>query len=211
MTTGSVLVVEDEPRIRHFLRMALEGEGIRVLEAHSLANGITLMGEQGASLVILDLGLPDGDGMDFIRTVRDWSSVPILVLSARNLEADKVTALDAGADDYLAKPFGVAELLAIVSFGDVVVDRASRLVTKAQQSVHLTPREYHLLTVLLSQPGKVITQRQLLRDVWGAGHYEDGHYVRIYIGRLRQKLEQDPTQPKHIVTETGVGYRFVVG
>ena len=113
MTTGSVLVVEDEPRIRHFLRMALEGEGIRVLEAHSLANGITLMGEQGASLVILDLGLPDGDGMDFIRTVRDWSSVPILVLSARNLEADKVTALDAGADDYLAKPFGVAELLAI--------------------------------------------------------------------------------------------------
>ena len=229
MTTGSVLVVEDEPRIRHFLRMALEGEGIRVLEAHSLANGITLMGEQGASLVILDLGLPDGDGMDFIRTVRDWSSVPILVLSARNLEADKVTALDAGADDYLAKPFGVAELLArvralkrrrdragdegsaIVSFGDVVVDRASRLVTKAQQGVHLTPREYHLLTVLLSQPGKVITQRQLLRDVWGAGHSEDGHYVRIYIGRLRQKIELDPTQPKHIVTETGVGYRFVAG
>ena len=229
MTTGNILVVEDEPRIRHFLRMALEGEGIRVIEACSIASGITLMGEQGAGLVILDLGLPDGDGIDFIRAVRDWSNVPILVLSARNLEADKVTALDAGADDYLAKPFGVAELLArvralkrrrdrsggdegsaVVSFGDVVVDRANRLVMRAQQNVHLTPREYHLLTVLLSQPGKVITQRQLLRDVWGAGHSEDGHYVRIYIGRLRQKLETDPTQPKHIVTETGVGYRFVV-
>ncbi|MEN9503264.1 MAG: hypothetical protein RI964_2549 [Pseudomonadota bacterium] len=227
MTNNNVLIVEDEPRIRHFLRMALEGEGIRVMEACSIAHGVTLMSEQGSvGLVILDLGLPDGDGVDFIRIVRDWSTVPILVLSARNLEADKVNALDAGADDYLAKPFGIAELLArvralrrrremanddaaaVISFGDVVVDRASRTVTRQQATVHLTPREYHLLLVLLAQPNKVITQRQLLREVWGAGHSEDGHYVRIYMGRLRQKLENNPAQPKHLLTETGIGYRF---
>ncbi len=226
---NNVLIIEDEPRIRHFLRMALEGDGIRVTEAGTLALGLSSLTEQGAGLVILDLGLPDGDGInDFIKKVRHWSNVPILVLSARNLEADKVNALDAGADDYLAKPFGVGELLArvralkrrserstdeeasaIIAFGEVVVDRGMRIVTRNAETIHLTPREYHLLMVLLAQPGKVLTQRQLLREVWGAGHSNDGHYLRIYIGRLRQKLEVDPTQPKHFLTETGVGYRFV--
>jgi two-component system KDP operon response regulator KdpE len=163
--------------------------------------------------------------------LRTWSDIPVLVLSARSLEADKVEALDAGADDYLAKPFGVAELLArvralkrrrekrqtetgepeaIVQFGEVIVDRAKRTIVRADEALHLTPREYHLLTVFLAQPGKVLTQRQLLKEVWGGGHAEDGHYLRIYVGRLRQKLEIDPTQPKHLLTETGVGYRFML-
>lgn len=229
MNGNSVLIVEDEARIRQFLRTALEAEGCKVLEAPTVAGGLALAGEYRPSLVILDLGLPDADGTEFIRTLRSWSDVPVLVLSARHLETDKVAALDMGADDYLAKPFGVAELLArlralkrrrekrmededdfaIIQFGEVKVDRSNRSITRNAEPVHLTPREYHLLTVLLGQPGKVLTQRQLLRDVWGAGHSEDGHYVRIYIGRLRQKLETNPAQPRYLLTETGVGYRFM--
>lgn len=226
MENTSVLVVEDEYRIRQFLRAALEGEGCKVLEAPTVAAGLALVSEYKPELVILDLGLPDADGRQFIRSLRGWSDVPIMVLSARNLEADKVNLLDAGADDYLAKPFGVAELLArlralkrrrdqrptdssaIVKFGDIMVDQVNRLTFRKGEQVHLTPREYHLLTIMLAQPGKVLTQRQLLREVWGAGHSEDGHYLRIYIGRLRQKLEVDPSQPQHLLTETGVGYRF---
>lgn len=227
MSSNSVLIVEDEPRIRQFLRTALEADSYKVLEASTVSAGLGLTGEYRPSLVILDLGLPDADGLDFIRTLRSWSDVPVLVLSARNLETDKVTALDMGADDYLAKPFSVTELqarlralkrrrekrpvddFAVICFADVIVDRANRVITRNGESVHLTPREYHLLTVLLAQPGKVLTQRQLLREVWGAGHSEDGHYLRIYMGRLRQKLESDPARPKHLLTETGIGYRFV--
>lgn len=226
MNGNSVLIVEDEPRIRQFLRTALETEGCKVLEAPTVAGGLGLAGEYKPSVVVLDLGLPDADGIEFIRTLRSWSDVPVLVLSARNLETDKVEALDMGADDYLAKPFSVSELLArlralkrrrdkrpedvhaVIRFSGVVVDRANRSITRSDEIVHLTPREYHLLTVLLAQPGKVLTQRQLLREVWGAGHSEDGHYLRIYIGRLRQKLEEDPARPRHLLTETGVGYRF---
>ncbi|MBJ6608820.1 MAG: response regulator [Candidatus Thiothrix moscowensis] len=226
MNNNSVLIVEDEPRIRQFLRTALETEGFKVLEAPTVTGGLGLAGEYRPGLVVLDLGLPDADGIEFIRILRSWSDVPVLVLSARNMESDKVAALDVGADDYLAKPFGVTELLArlralrrrrekrptddfaVIRFGEVVVDRANRAITRSGEAVHLTPREYHLLTVLLAQPGKILTQRQLLREVWGTGHAEDGHYIRIYIGRLRQKLETDPTHPRHLLTETGVGYRF---
>jgi two-component system KDP operon response regulator KdpE len=175
--------------------------------------------------------LPDGDGLDVIRDVRGWSAVPIVVLSARSDEADKIAALDAGADDYLTKPFGVGELLARVranlrrprtasadgkadeslfSFGDVVVDRKARLVRRAGVEVHLTPTEYRLLLVLVANVGRVLTHRQLLREVWGPSHADQSHYLRIYMGHLRQKLESDPAQPQHLLTETAVGYRLVV-
>lgn len=228
MNGNVILIVEDELRIRQFLRTALEAEGYKVLEASTVVSGLGLASEYKPSAIILDLGLPDADGAEFILTLRNWSDVPLLVLSARNLETDKVTALDMGADDYLVKPFSVAELQArlralkrrrekrmteddpVIRFADVVVDRANRSVIRHGELIHLTPREYLLLTVMLAQPGKVLTQRQLLREVWGAGHSEDGHYLRIYIGRLRQKLEEQPTHPRHLLTETGVGYRFML-
>lgn len=227
MNNNIVLVVDDESSIRQTLRAVLESRNYKVLEASTVASGLGLAGEYRPGVVVLDLGLPDADGTEFIRTLRSWSDVPVLVLSARSVEADKVAALDAGADDYLVKPFGIAELLArlralrrrrekrqeddfaTIQFGEVVVDRANRAITRNAEPVRLTPREYHLLTVLLAQPGKVLTQRQLLREVWGAGHSEDGHYLRIYIGRLRQKLETNPAQPRYLLTETGIGYRFM--
>lgn len=222
----TALIVEDDPHIRRFVRLALEGEGCRALEAGRLRGGLELAAQAGPDLVVLDLGLPDGDGLDFIRAYRGWSEQPILVLSARGLEADKVAALDTGADDYLAKPFGVAELLARtrallrraerrseaeaprIAFGDVEVDLVGRIVRRAGETVHLTPREYHLLTALATRPGRVQTQRQLLTEVWGPGHANQGHYLRIYVGRLRHKLEADPARPRHLVTVLGVGYRF---
>jgi two-component system KDP operon response regulator KdpE len=222
------LLVEDEPQIRRFVRMALEAEGWQVCEAESMKRGLIDTGTRKPNLVILDLGLPDGDGVDFIRDVRKWSTVPIVVLSARVDEADKVTALDAGADDYLIKPFGVGELLArvratlrrqrqpgtnsdgISRFGDVRIDLQARLVTKAGQPVHLTPTEYRLLTTLVANAGRVITNRQLLREVWGPSNTDNGHYLRVYMGHLRQKLEDDPTQPAYLLTETAVGYRLFV-
>ena len=219
-----VLIVEDEAPIRRFVRLALLGEGCEVVEAGTLREGLARAGDSQPDLVILDLGLPDGDGLDFIRACRAWSDRPLLVLSARGQEADKVAALDAGADDYLAKPFGVAELLARVrallrrrvadagearrEFGRVAVDLARREVRVAGEAVHLTPIEYRLLTVFLGHPGRVLTHRQLLREVWGPGHAERGHILRVYVGRLRHLLEQDPAQPRHLLTETGVGYRF---
>jgi two-component system KDP operon response regulator KdpE len=209
------------------VRHALEAEGFRVHEAETLQRGMIEAGTRKPDLVILDLGLPDGDGTDFIRAVRAWSGVPIVVLSARVGEHDKVEALDAGADDYLSKPFGVAELLArvraslrrsarsgdepgpVVRFGEVAVDLVNRRVTRGEQEVHLTQVEFRLLAVLLGHPGKVLTHRLLLREVWGPSYVEHSHYLRIYMGHLRQKLEADPARPRHLITETGIGYRFV--
>ncbi len=220
-----VLVIEDEKQIRRFVRAALEEEGCRVFEADTLAGGLVEAGERKPDLIMLDLGLPDGNGVDFIRDLRGWSDTPILVLSARSNEKDKVQALDAGADDYLTKPFGVAELRArarallrrqsrtedpspLFEFGEVKVDLSRRVVTRNGEPVRLTPIEYRLLCVLLGNAGKVLTQRHLLREVWGPSSVESYHYLRIYVGHLRHKLEVDPTQPRHFQTETGVGYRF---
>ena len=229
MPAPVALIVEDEPQIRRFVRGALEGEGWVVHEAQTLKRGLIEAGTRKPDLLVVDLGLPDGDGVDLIRDVRGWSSVPVIVLSARADEDDKIEALDAGADDYLTKPFGVGELLARVRanlrrprggeaadesstfrFGDVEVDRLARIVRRAGVDVHLTPIEYRLLTVLVANAGRVLTHRQLLRDVWGPGHTEQSHYLRIYMGHLRGKLEAEPAQPKHLLTETAVGYRLVV-
>jgi len=223
-----ILIVEDEPHIRRFVRMALETEGWHVFESETARRGLIDAGTRKPDLIILDLGLPDGNGIDFILDLRKWSSIPIIVLSARNEEQDKIRALDAGADDYLTKPFGVGELMAriramqrrdlqshanesgVVRFGDVSIDLASRLVTRANQVVHLTPIEYRLLTMLVKNAGRVVTSQQLLRAVWGPSHSESGHYLRIYMSHLRQKLEDDPARPKYLQTETAVGYRLLL-
>lgn len=222
------LLVEDEPQIRRFVRAAMEEEGWQVFETETIKRGLIDAGTRKPNLIILDLGLPDGDGIDFILDIRKWSPVPIIVLSARTSETEKIKALDAGADDYLVKPFGVGELLArvrstvrrhrrldtdvqgAIQFGDVKVDLNARLVTKANQMVHLTPTEYRLLTVLVANAGRVVTNPQLLREVWGPSHSESGHYLRIYMGHLRQKLEDDPAQPRYLLTETAVGYRLLL-
>ena len=233
MPSPCVVVIEDEPQIRRFFRVALEAEGWQVHEADTAKKGLSEAGTRKPDLLVLDLGLPDGDGLDVIRAVRSWSGVPILVLSARSDERDKIAALDAGADDYLTKPFGVGELLARVRanlrrpraaqgdchasepvdplfrFGAVEVDRAARLVRRAGAEVHLTPIEYRLLSVLVANAGRVLTHRQLLREVWGPSHAGQSHYLRIYMGHLRQKLELDPAQPQHLLTETAVGYRLL--
>jgi two-component system KDP operon response regulator KdpE len=223
----TALLIEDEPQIRRFVRVALEAEGWQIFEAESMKRGLIEAGTRKPSLIILDLGLPDGDGVDFIRDLREWSAIPIIVLSARVNEADKINALDAGADDYLTKPFGSGELLArvratlrrqqptvnengVIQFGDVTIALNERLITKSGQPVHLTPTEYRLLTVLLTNAGRVVTNPQLLRSVWGPSHSESGHYLRVYMGHLRRKLEDDPAQPKYLQTETAVGYRLVL-
>ncbi|MDR3481626.1 MAG: two-component system response regulator KdpE [Burkholderiaceae bacterium] len=226
--TPVALLIEDEPQIRRFVRASLEAEGWQVFETETLKRGLIEAGTRKPNLIVLDLGLPDGDGVDFISDVREWSTVPIIVLSARVGEADKIKALDAGADDYLTKPFGSGELLArvratlrrqrlpanndngVVQFGDVAVDMRERQVTKGGENVHLTPTEYRLLTALLNNAGRVVTNPQLLREVWGPSHSESGHYLRVYMGHLRQKLEDDPAQPKYLQTETAVGYRLVL-
>ena len=232
MSSPTVVVIEDEPQIRRFVRTALEAEGWQVHEADTAKKGLVEAGTRKPDLLVLDLGLPDGDGLDVIRDVRGWSGVPIIVLSARSDELDKIAALDAGADDYLTKPFGVGELLArvranlrrprnaagdgaatdddpVFKFGEVAVDRTARIARRAGQEVHLTPIEYRLLSVLMANAGRVLTHRQLLREVWGPSHVDHSHYLRIYMGHLRQKLEVDPTQPQHLLTETAVGYRLV--
>ena len=225
-TAPKVLLIEDEKQIRRFVRAALEDEGCQVIEAETMAQGLIEAGSRKPDLLVLDLGLPDGNGVDLIRDLRGWSDVPILILSARSQENDKIDALDAGADDYLTKPFAVGELRArvrallrrsyrngdaatpVVEFGDVTVDLSRRLVSRGGETVHLTPLEYRLLATLLGHPGRVLTQRNLLREIWGPSYVESSHYLRVYVGHLRQKLEDDPTQPKHFLTETGVGYRF---
>ena len=222
----SAVLIEDEAQIRRFVRAALEQEHWQVFEATTIAQGLVECGTRKPDLVVLDLGLPDGDGTDLIRDLRGWSQVPVIVLSARSDEHQKVSALDAGADDYLTKPFGIAELLArvrvatrrqagangqtSVSFADVVVDLTTRSVTKAGVDVHLTPIEYRLLTTLIAHAGKVLTHRHLLRDVWGPSHVESHHYLRVYMGNLRAKLETDPAQPRHLLTVTAVGYRLLL-
>jgi two-component system KDP operon response regulator KdpE len=223
------ILIEDEPQIRRFVRTALEAEGWSVHEAETMRQGLTDARTRRPDLIILDLGLPDGSGGEFLQEFRGWSKVPVIVLSARVGEEDKITALDAGADDYLTKPFGVGELLArvrassrrrlqagatpgagaVFEFGDVKIDLSLRTVHKGGAAIHLTPIEYRLLTLLIANAGKVLTHRQILREVWGPAHSEDGHYVRVYMGHLRQKLEDDPAQPRHILTETAVGYRLV--
>ncbi len=226
--TPIALVLEDEREIRHFVRSALEAEGWQVFEATTVKQGLVEAGTRRPDLVIADLGLPDGDGVDFIRDVRTWSGVPIIVLSARTQESEKVAALDAGADDFITKPFGMAELLArtranlrraragrpgadsVFRFGEVEVDLAARVVRRRGAEVHLTPIEYRLLGVLITNAGRVLTHPHLLREVWGPAHSQSTHYLRVYMGNLRQKLEDDSAQPRHIVTETGVGYRLLV-
>ncbi|KVR20436.1 two-component system response regulator [Burkholderia ubonensis] len=223
----TVVLIEDEKQIRRFVRAALEEEDIAVCEAETGKQGLIDAATRKPDLVIVDLGLPDTDGLDVIRELRGWSEVPVIVLSARTQEDEKVAALDAGADDYLTKPFGVSELRARiraqlrrrnqgganespkVSFGAVSVDLAMRQVWRDGEIVHLTPLEYRLLATLVRHAGRVLTHRQLLRDVWGPSHVESHHYLRIYMAHLRQKLERDPAQPEYIVTETGVGYRLV--
>ncbi len=226
------LIVEDEPSIRRFVRMALEAEGWQVHEAETVRQGLVDAGTRRPDLVILDLGLPDDDGLNYLRDLRAWSGVAVIVLSARTNEADKIAALDAGADDYLCKPFGVGELMARVRvaqrrsqsmakassdepaqtlfrFGEVEVDLALRRVLRAGVPVHLTPLEYRLLTHLIANAGKVLTHRQMLKAVWGPSHVEDNHYLRVYMGNLRQKLELHPAAPQHLLTETAVGYRLL--
>jgi two-component system KDP operon response regulator KdpE len=235
MSSPVAILIEDEPQIRRFVRLALEAEGWQVHEADTAKRGLLDAGTRKPDLLVVDLGLPDGDGLDVIRDVRTWSNVPIVVLSARSDESDKIAALDAGADDYLTKPFGVGELLArvranlrrprtgsgnastsgvdeedpVFRFGEVAVDRQARVVRRNSEEVHLTPIEYRLLMALISNAGRVMTQRQLLKVVWGPSHTEQGHYLRIYMGHLRQKLERDPAQPEHLLTETAVGYRLM--
>ena len=225
-----VLLVEDDRHIRRFLRTSLETEGWRVFEAETLRQGVIDAATRKPDLVIADLGLPDGDGVDLIRELRTWSQVPVIVLSARSDEGEKVRALDAGADDYIEKPFGVSELLArvrahrrrqqggqpgeggsLVTIGNVEIDLAARIVRKSGAEVHLTPLEYRLLGVLLANAGRVLTHRHLLREVWGPSHVEQNHYLRVFMGTLRHKLEDDPAQPRMLVTETGVGYRLIAG
>lgn len=221
----SIVIIEDDAPIRRFLRSTLEAEEFAVFETERGREGLQLAATRKPELLILDLGLPDMDGVDVIRDLRSWSRVPVIVLSARSEETAKVAALDAGADDYLVKPFGTAELLArvrvalrharrnedgeaVFAFGDVSLDLAARRVQKNNAEVHLTPIEYRLLATLVAHAGKVLTHRQLLREVWGPNAVEHSHYLRIYMAQLRQKLESDPTQPRHLLTETGVGYRL---
>jgi len=222
---AQILLIEDEPQIRRFVRSSLEGQGWQVAEAGNGRQGLIEAGSRKPELVILDLGLPDMDGVDLIREFRGWSAAPVLILSARGDERDKITALDAGADDYLTKPFGVGELLArvrallcrqarsaegspLLAFSDVVVDFSHHMVSRSGEPVHLTPIEYRLLCAMAAGAGKVLTHRHLMREVWGPGHSESSHYLRIYMSQLRRKLEADSAQPRHFLTETGIGYRF---
>ena len=222
-----MLVVEDDPTIGHGLRTALQAQGYAVTWCEKGADALVAAGHTPFDLALLDLGLPDADGLEVTRQLREWSSIPIIVLSARGQEQDKVAALDLGADDYLTKPFGVEELLArirvalrhaslppgssadpIFEAGDLKMDLAQRQVFRAGKEVHLTPTEYKLLATLVRHAGKLLTHRQLLHEVWGNNFVSQTHYLRIYVMQLRQKIEQDPTRPRLLLTEPGVGYRF---
>jgi two-component system KDP operon response regulator KdpE len=224
-----VVLIEDEPQIRRFLRATLTGQGYRLFEATTGAIGLVEAGSRQPDVVIVDLGLPDMDGLEVIRRLREWTAVPVIVLSARGQERDKVTALDAGADDYVSKPFGAGELLARIRValrhaasasseaaeapfkaGELHVDLLRRQVLVGGTEVRLTPIEYKLLTTLVRHAGKVVTHQQLLREVWGPAHTDQAHYVRIYMAHLRHKLEAEPARPRYLLTEPGVGYRLAV-
>jgi two-component system KDP operon response regulator KdpE len=224
--SATILVVEDERDIRQFLRSSLGAEGYRVVESPNGRRGTLDAGMHKPDLAIVDLGLPDFDGVEVIRRIREWSPMPILVLSARIQERSKIEALDAGADDYVTKPFGVGELLArvraalrhamrpssgrnILSLEKTTIDFDKRLARRDDAEVHLTPIEFRLLACLAKHLGMVVTHRQLLTEVWGPTHATDTHYLRVYMKQLREKLEVDPVQPRHLLTETGVGYRLV--
>jgi two-component system KDP operon response regulator KdpE len=222
-----ILLIEDEPQMRRFLRTALGANDYRLVEAESAKEGLAHAASRNPDVILLDLGLPDRDGLEVTRELREWSATPIIVLSARGREEDKVKALDLGADDYLTKPFGVDELLArirvalrhaamppgsppepVFEVGELRVDLAARRVWRAGEEVHLTPTEYKLLTTLVRHAGRVLTHRQLLKDVWGATYPNQSHYVRVYMAQLRQKIEADPARPRLLLTEPGVGYRL---
>jgi two-component system KDP operon response regulator KdpE len=221
-----VLVIEDEPQMRRFLRASLASHGFRLLESGTAGEALSLVAGQNPEVILLDLGLPDRDGIALTRELRGWSRVPIIVISARGREADKVEALDAGADDYLTKPFAVNELFArirvalrharqsggtaepVVELGALRIDFGRREVRLADREVHLTPIEYRLLALLAQNAGKVLTQRQILEEVWGRGHAQQIHYLRVYMAQLRRKIESDPARPRLLVTEPGVGYRL---
>jgi two-component system KDP operon response regulator KdpE len=220
-----VLVVDDEPQIRRLLRVSLAAQGYHLIEASSGEQALTRAATEYPDLVILDLGLPDMDGQEVVRRLREWTEVPIIVLSVRDREKDKVLAFDEGADDYVTKPFGMSELMArmraalrhrlqtetkdpVFRTEDLVVDLGKRVVTVASREVKLTPKQYDLLRVLVTHAGRVLTHQQLLRQVWGPGYSEETQYLRVYIGQLRQKIEPDPARPSYILTEPGVGYRL---
>lgn len=224
-----ILVIEDDPPIRRFLHTGLATQGFDVHEADCGQRGLIEAAGRKPDLIILDLGLPDMDGVEVVKRIREWSSLPILILSARSAEQSKIEALDAGADDYLAKPFGLGELLArvraalrrassnpetlqseVFNVGNIQVDLAKRWVHLNGEEIHLTPIQYRLLAVLVKHAGKVLTHQQMLKEVWGPGHAESSHYLRIYMSQLRQKLEEDPAKPKYFLTESGVGYRLKV-
>jgi two-component system, OmpR family, KDP operon response regulator KdpE len=227
-TKFCIVVIEDDEQIRRLITMILEAEDFIVYTADNGKRGLVEVGTRKPDIAIIDLGLPDMDGVDLIQDIRVWGSLPIIVLSARTNEVEKVRALDAGADDYITKPFGSAELLARVrahlrrrnnnpnaqqsqiTFGEVTVDFIKRLVYRNDELVSLTPIEYRLLTALLRSAGCVLTQRTLLKEVWGPAYVEHAHYLRIYMGHLRNKLERDPAQPRHLITEIAVGYRIVL-
>jgi two-component system KDP operon response regulator KdpE len=220
-----IVLIEDEPQIRRFLRATLGSQGYRLFEATSGEDGLVEAATRQPDVVIVDLGLPDMDGLQVIRRLREWTRVPIIVLSARGQERDKVAALDAGADDYVSKPFAVGELLARLrvalrhaavgesgeptfTVGNLRVDQLKRQVLVDGKEVHLTPIEYRLLTILVRHAGRVLSQRQLLKEVWGPAHTEQAHYLRVYMAQLRRKLEADPARPRYLLTEPGVGYRL---
>jgi two-component system, OmpR family, KDP operon response regulator KdpE len=227
--SATIIVIEDEAQIRRFLRTTLTAEGYQVIEAETGKQGLTEAATGKPDLIILDLGLPDMDGKEVVKGIRSWSAVPVIILSARSQESDKISALDAGADDYLVKPFGVGELLArirvalrhvssaangeeegIFAVAELKVDMIHRKVTVGGAEVHLTPIEYRLLTVLVKHAGKVLTHQLLLKEVWGPNYVERAHYLRIYMGTLRHKLEKEPARPRFLLTEVGVGYRLAV-
>lgn len=223
---ATILVIEDEAEIRRFLRTTLPAHGFRLYEAATGRDGLTEAKARNPDLILLDLGLPDLEGTEVIRRIREWTAMPIIVLSARDQEQVKVEALDIGADDYVTKPFGVHELLArmraalrhasrsvdvaepVFALGDLKVDLGRRQVLVSEKEIHLTPIEYKLLTTLIRHAGRVMTHRQLLKEVWGPLHVEEGHYLRVYMRQLRNKLEHTPANPRYLVTELGVGYRL---
>jgi two-component system KDP operon response regulator KdpE len=225
MNQSRILVVDDEPQIQRFLKPSLTAAGYEVVEAGTGAEALKAVATQAPDLVILDLGLPDMDGKEVIANLRGWSDIPIVILSARDRESEKIAALDLGADDYVEKPFGIGELTArirtalrhrgrrdviptVMEVDGLTIDPMKRIVSRGGELVHLTPKEYDLLLLLARHTGRVVTHRTLLTTVWGPAHGDDLHYLRVFIGQLRQKIEQDPTQPRIVRTEPGVGYRM---